>query len=178
MPFAMLKTCALCGSDWPIEAFFRLTGVANAYATRRRPVCIGCEQSARDEKKSENRWRAKMVDARRRHARGFGLSVPVLANSYGWDLDRMTRDAERAYSSDCPYCEKPFSTMPHGPHDLTIDIVDPTQPPHYVVNVRLVCKTCNREKSRTPPSIWATKIQCWKEYRVRRALGPRQRKLF
>jgi hypothetical protein len=55
--------------------------------------------------------------------------------------------------------------MPHGLGDVTLDIVDPANEPFYKTNVRWVCATCNRAKSRTPPDEWAEKLAAWEEWR-------------
>jgi hypothetical protein len=35
--------------------------------------------------------------------------------------------------------------------DITLDVIDPSQPPHYT-NIRLCCSTCNRRKGQMGPT--------------------------
>jgi hypothetical protein len=118
-------------------------------------ICFLCQQTARDIKKRVNRWHVKIRDTTKRHARSLGIPVHELIHCYGWHPDRMEHDARLAYENDCLYCRKSFLYMGHGPNDITLDIHDPTTPPYYSTNVRWICHTCNQQKSRTPPALWA-----------------------
>jgi DNA-directed RNA polymerase subunit RPC12/RpoP len=89
----------------------------------------------------------------------------------------MIHDAQHSYDNSCTYCGHMFKDMGHGLADITLDIVDPSQPPYYAVNVRWVCATCNREKSRTPPALWGARRACW-ELWTRRTKHPIQPNLF
>lgn len=140
-----------------------------------RSVCKGCEQTARDAVKLRDRWRPKVGDCIRRHARRLDLEPDVLRHEYGWDITRMAHDAEHTYENWCPYCAQPFALMDHGLADITLDIFDPSQPPYYGVNTRWICATCNREKGRTSPSEWAALLAAWERWRRRKDdLGSRR----
>jgi len=90
--------------------------------------------------------------------------VQILTDDYGWVFDRMLHEAQHVYANGCQYCGEPFAAMGHGLTDLTLDIFDPVLPPYYPANIRWVCATCNREKSRTPPNQWAAKLACWAKW--------------
>lgn len=164
------RQCKRCGGAYPL-VFFRISQRDYALrAKRKNTICIGCEQTERDEKKRYNRPRKKARDAYRRHAKKFVerdiiKSQDELAQYYGWDIDQMTHDIEHASTNGCPYCHQPFSDMAYGLSDLTLDIVDPEKPPYYTTNVRWVCATCNMEKQRTPPSQWGAKLVSWQRWR-------------
>jgi hypothetical protein len=104
------------------------------------------------------------------------LSREILEQQYCWQLERMVYEAQHAYANGCSYCAKAFRDMGHGLMDLTLDIVEPLNPPYYATNVRWVCSTCNREKSRTPAATWGAKRAAWEAWKRRRRV-PVQRKL-
>ena len=171
----MDKRCTRCGGTFDAEAFFRRnrTLVANAYATT-RPVCIGCEQTSRDDRKLEDRWRQKARDTLNRHAdrfieRGLASSRPDFAERFGWDIDRMAHEAEHAYGNGCTYCGHGYLSMGHGFADITLDIVDREAPPYYATNTTWCCSTCNRDKGRTPIHLWGAKLVAWSKWRQHQA---------
>ena len=171
------KQCAKC-EEWFDVVFFRRTGWASALAqSGTRSICIGCEQEKRDAEKRKDRWPAKIRDMIRSHAERLKISVRELREDFGWEFDRMLHEAQHAYANGCAYCGYPFKLMGNGLSDLTLDIVNPTDPPYYATNVRWVCATCNREKSRTTASTWGAKRACWDKW-LRRPKEARQSKLF
>jgi hypothetical protein len=182
---AATKECARCGGLFDAEAFFRTHhGGAYAHAPSRgtQSVCIGCEQTARDAEKARDRWPAKVRDTIRLHARKLGVTVVVLVKEFGWEFDQLLHDVKHAYSNGCPYCRESFAGMGHGFGDITLDLVERADPPHYSINTKWVCATCNREKGRTPAELWARKLAAWAEWdrhqkRLQR-MGPPQGKLF
>lgn len=136
----------------------------------RRPVCIPCEQRARDNQKQANRPAAKARGTLRNHAAKFvkaGIITDAseLASRFGWSVAQMAHDIEHAYRNGCPYCHQPFASMGHGLADVTLDIHDTASPPFYRTNCRWVCATCNKEKQRTPPHLFAAKLQGWETWR-------------
>jgi hypothetical protein len=66
-----VKQCARCGGEYDADAFFRRISDRYIY-----PVCNGCEEQRRNNDKHKDRWQGKIRDTVRRHAAGFGLSVP------------------------------------------------------------------------------------------------------
>jgi len=170
----MQKTCRRCGLTYePAEAFFRQNlnhrGKLGNYRYL-KSVCIGCETTARTERKRRNRPREKARRTWHHHADkyiklGMAKSRDDFAKRYGWDLDQMAHDIEHASANGCPYCHQLFAEMVHGLADITLDIINPDMPPYYESNVRWVCMTCNREKKKTPPDLWGAKLQCWKKWR-------------
>src|SRR5262245_6436335 len=169
------KRCEQCGRVFTIE-FFRLSGDASMHASRRHmSVCMGCEQTARDKTKREmKRFPAKVDATTRRHSQKLGIPVIDLVLRYGWDAKRMAHEAEYAYGNGCSYCGEPYGSIGHGLSDLTLDIVDPTKEPYYVVNTRWCCKTCNTSKARSDPATWAAKLAAWNEWRKTPMLKPMQ----
>lgn len=160
------RTCTKCGGTYS-EVFF---GRDDSVKSSKRNRCIGCELTGRTTTKQRNRPLSKAQSAIRTHtpkltARGFIASVDDLIKRFGWNPHEMAHDIEHAFKNGCPYCCVPFATMPHGLGDVTLDIVDPSKPPHYKTNVRWVCATCNRAKSKTPPDVWAAKLAAWAEWR-------------
>lgn len=166
----MMRVCSACGGTYS-EVFFEKSGKSkNSYFSR--TICIGCRLTRRTSEKRYNRPLKKAQAAVLTHtpklvARGLIQSAHELITRYGWNAQEMAHDIEHAFGNGCPYCCEKFATMPHGLGDVTLDIVDPTKPPYYKTNVRWVCTTCNRAKSRTPPEIWSEKLSMWAEWRRR-----------
>lgn len=165
--------CTAYGSD-EIKVAFRRNGVASALATRRRyrPVCRLCEITARTNEKLVDRWKVKARSSLNRHAdksikSGVVRSRDEFASRFGWDVERMARDAEHAFAHECSYCHSAYSEMAHGPADVTFDISDPDEDPIYETNVTICCVTCNREKAKTPRRLWGAWLQFARRWRER-----------
>ncbi len=178
--------CGKCGGTYDRDAFFRVN-VSNAFDTgrQRRPNCIGCELTARSLAKEENRIIVKAITARTRHCAklamrhaGRPMDGDEFGETFGWSIDRMVADIERAEQSACCYCERPFADMPGGLAEITIDIVDPARKPYYKTNCRWCCSTCNSEKSHTAPELWERKLLAWKQWNVRQNAAPEERGLL
>lgn len=147
-------TCKRCGySDE--ESFFR---VSRARGTiHRSHICLMCEQIEADKKKQGNRVVPKARNVLWSHCERYNrrnataLKPAEFARKFGWDLKQMTHDIEHAFHNWCSYCESPYSSMEHGLAAVTLDIIDPAQPPYYT-NVRFCCATCNRRKGQMGPT--------------------------
>jgi len=160
-----LKQCTQCEGWYDPRVFFRRHHGTNALVPQgTRAICIGCEQDARDSDKSQDRWPTKIRDTIRRHADRLKVQVGELEERYGWNFERLLHEARHAYANGCSYCGKPYLEMGHGLNDLTLDIFNRTEAPHYSTNVRWCCQTCNREKAKTPPAIWAAKLAAWAQW--------------
>lgn len=162
------RTCNVCGGTFS-EVFFRSRGDKSSC---HKPTCIGCELTRRTDEKRCNRPLKKAQAAVLTHTpklmkRGLISSAQELITRYGWNAQEMAQDIAHAFADACPYCREKFDTMPHGLGDVTLDIVDPENPPYYKTNVQWVCMTCNRAKARTPPEIWSEKLAMWAEWRRR-----------
>jgi hypothetical protein len=164
-----MRRCTRCYHELPEAAFRRQAMNATTPRSRldasrrdRRTICIPCEQEMRDARKQENRWRRKAQDTRRGHAAKLGIPAHVLANTYGWTDERLARDMQG--HDLCCYCELPFSEMPNGMADITVDIHDRDQVPEYKTNTRIICITCNRLKGTLSPADFAA-VQL--AYRIR-----------
>lgn len=163
-----------CGGDYP-EEFFRKD--PDGYI---RPVCIGCERTKRDEAKRENRFPDKAQGTIDRHAlryikAGVVRSKREFVTRFGWRAKRIAHEMEHAYANGCPLCGEPFHEMGHGLADITVDIHHPDEAPYYGHNTRLICQGCNRDKSNTPPAVFAVRQACWpvwKENIRRRKTNP------
>lgn len=160
-----LKRCRRCGGEYDVEVFFR-KHVLHASSTSRRshPVCIGCELEDRTELKQQNRLSAKARDAIRRHAPKYDMPAPAFATRFGWAVNVVQHGFEHAYANGCSYCHRPFASMGHGFSDITIDICNRDDEPHFETNTKFCCQTCNREKGTMPPHLWARKLRAWQRY--------------
>jgi hypothetical protein len=178
--------CRKCGG-WYGEDFFERAFGKCTYQKLRRSVCIGCRQTARDnEKMRGNRYAVKARNALISHGHKFVRKGVIrcgdeLGSRFGWDLRRMAHDIEHAFKNGCSYCAVSYADMPNGLADLTLDIIDPAQPPYYATNTKWCCQTCNRSKAKTTPIRWAKKLLWWVEWRKRQsalALNPNLDTLF
>jgi hypothetical protein len=139
-----MKRCRQCGQIKPLTEFVRTGKSSYAYDDPRahKPRCSICEITNRTVPKADRRERHKARDTRARHARKFGISLDDMEQFYGWELDRIEADIIAVATTVCPDC----NVAPLGLADIHIDIRDPTEPPFYGVNTRVVCSTCNRRK--------------------------------
>jgi hypothetical protein len=163
--------CKRCGIEYP-EAFYRISRVLNILSTRRSLVCRGCENTAHDQAKEKDRWAVKVRSTIRNHAkkyidRGLVQSVDEFVERFGWYVDDMKHDAEHVYKNGCHVCRRAFASMAHGLGDLTLDIVNPSEQPFYLSNTKWICRTCNREKGRTSPHLWAEMQVQWRRWEQR-----------
>ncbi len=174
------KRCSKCGCLYfgdEVQAFFRANrGNDRCHGSQTRPVCIGCELSARTAAKERNRTLEKARRTRNHHADRFIREGAVqnrtdFAERYGWELGQMSHDIAHSSTNGCPYCRRSFSSMAHGLADITIDVVNPEMSPYYRTNCRWVCRSCNAEKQRTPPHLFAAKLESWRRYECWMASG-------
>lgn len=156
---ALLIKCRKCPGEFD-EVFFRCNS-SDGYIY---PVCIGCEQTKRDQIKLKNRPKQKAVDALRRHAKRYGMRATEFGKKYGWNIKHMLHDLKHTAGNGCMDCRKSFESMGHGLQDVSIDITDRTKEPFYGVNTRWICQSCNRLKGSLPPDRWARKLINWKKW--------------
>jgi hypothetical protein len=166
-----------CGGEYP-EACFREVKKNSdrcIYQNFSRKS-IMCEQTARDDKKIANRWIVKARDTARRHAKRLGILSDEFIKRYSWDIRRIAHELEHAYGNGCSGpCGRSYLVMGHGLADITIDIVNPDLPPVYGVNTRIICCTCNRQKSNTSHRIYTIRQlgwSMWEQNNERRRLDP------
>lgn len=137
----------------------------------RRAVCKRCEQNRRDatKKNLDGRLRVKANNAIRSHAEKFirmnaVASLQEFRDHYGWSTNGLAADLGHALTRPCRYCDRPpAEAFINGLADLTVDIIDPRKEPYYRTNTLICCRTCNLEKSRTPPEQWENHRQSWRE---------------
>jgi len=118
-----------------------------------------CKQEEQDKQKRGNRALPKARNILYSHCErynrrnGTALKPGGFARKFGWDLKQITHDIEHAFHNWCSYCESPYSGMEHGFAAVTLDIIDPAQPPYYT-NVRFCCSTCNKRKGQMGPTVF------------------------
>lgn len=145
---AYIITCKRCGYT-DAEDFFPRYSRTNI--RNRRPVCLMCVQEEKDTAKRPDRVAPKARSILFSHCEkynrrnGTALKPTEFARKFGWDLKKMAHDIQHAFDNWCSYCESPYSAMSHGLADVTLDIINPKDPPYYT-NVRFCCATCNRRK--------------------------------
>lgn len=171
------RRCSRCGGEYDEEAGFRLTrSVAARAATPsdRRPVCIPCEQTARDQKKEARRVLVKADRAIRSHTERFNkrhgsdLTVSHFVERFDWDRDQLAHDIEHAFTNGCHRCRRMFRDMPNGLANLTIDVIDPRQLPYYRTNIRVgLCKTCNSAKRDLTLEEDGKRLEVWAQWERR-----------
>ena len=173
------RRCSRCYTLYPphlIGRAFRLDRVRHDASCRTKVVCRPCELTARDRKKRVNRWMVKARDVIRRHAvrlseRWPDIRTPDdLIRIYGWDAERLAHDAEFQYQNGCSYCGEPYQDMGHGLADITLDVQNPESRPHYRMNTKWCCQTCNRKKGALNPDAFESDRQIyelWSEHQAR-----------
>jgi hypothetical protein len=176
------RRCNRCGLENDEEAFFRRdTSESRRSAStlaeqQYRAVCVGCEQTERDEIKEADRWLAKARSTISHHCDKFNdrcgtdLTPREFASRFGWVAERIAHDMEHAYGNGCTYCHRLYRSMKNGPSDITVDIVNRDEEPYYVTNTKLCCQTCNKEKGKTPPHLWARKLLAWARWEAHQKL--------
>jgi hypothetical protein len=166
MPSIPQRTCKRCGTAYygdEVAAMFSQRTDRQKYINV-NSACNPCLITARTQAKEVNRFIVKAKSTIKHHARKFSeerenrpawvSSQTELVDRFLWDVKRIAHDMEHAWQSSCNDCGYAFQSMPNGLHDLTLDIINPGEPPYYGTNTRFVCTTCNRKKSRTPSKLW------------------------
>ena len=65
--------------------------------------------------------------------------------------------------------------MGHGLADITLDIIDRSQPPYYRTNTKWCCQSCNRKKSARTPEFFEQDRQVYELWEATQALAADQR---
>ncbi len=127
-----------------------------------RDVCLCCENTAKHRRPLEVRAYQKVCRTLRRHVRQDGYqSLTTWQQTMGISAHMLsTRLVDIVNANCCPSCEQPFA----GLADMSLDRIDPTKALSRT-NLEWICRTCNIEKARTPPHIWAIRRRCWIIYR-------------
>lgn len=157
-----VKRCKQCGEVKPLAEFVRNAhgrGLAITNPNGRRARCFICESHNRTEDKRDARERHKARSTRRSHAARLAdsphadrwarpVTLESLTEFYGWTNDAVEADIVEAVEAGvCGSCGHPFDIRPGGAlGDVQVDILDPTRPPFWRTNTRVVCATCNRQK--------------------------------
>jgi hypothetical protein len=176
--------CKKCRGWFDQQAFFRKKQDKRRLHISSRTyhaVCIGCETTARTERKKADYWLVKARATLRNHAKSYKNTVKEFTRLYGWDVPRLAHILKHAFDNTCPYCREPYASMPNSQWQVSMDVIDPTRPPFLETNAQPCCQTCNREKSNTPPELWARKLRAWaqwKAWQLTRPSGEQQLILF
>lgn len=165
------RRCSRCDGIFDEATFFarNTRGSAIANPSNRRAVCIGCQQTSRDEKKYANRGLIKARSCLRTHAakyiaRGVVATQAEFAERFDWDVKQMAHDINFEYGNGCRRCRRSFATMGNGLADITLDIIDPKKLPYYRTNVRWICRTCNSAKSDVDPDEDGRRLEAWSRW--------------
>ena len=139
------KRCMECGTVYfgdEVNAMFATVTVGLDRRVYPKTTCNPCRLTKRTQVKSQNRFVAKARDTIRRHTVRLSQwvsSTGDLADRFGWEVKRVAHDMEHAWKNGCPDCGNLFSTMVHGLGDLSVDIIDPANPPFWGINTRIMC---------------------------------------
>jgi hypothetical protein len=161
------QQCRKCRGWFDQEALFRrkrAKGRLHICGPEFHAACIACETTARTERKKADLWLAKARSTIQRHAKRYGKTTKEFVRLYGWDNRRVAHILKHAFDNTCPYCRDPYANMPNPQWQVTMDILDPQRAPFLETNTQPCCQTCNREKSNTPPELWARKLRAWAEW--------------
>src|SRR5579871_2633142 len=117
------QVCRKCGEMYPL-IFFRVDKRIGEMI-RYRSVCKGCEQTARDTKKSADRFRVKAQETIRLHARkyiraGALQTTDEFRQRFGWEDRRLADDLKRSYGGECGYCGNSYAVMRNGLGEITV----------------------------------------------------------
>lgn len=174
------RPCKVCGATYygdEVDAMF--LGKFDKSTSRKYhgAVCNPCKLTARTQEKEVSRFLVKARNTIKGHAKKWSKaddpaqrwvsSVAELIDRFLWNDVRIAHDMEHAWQNGCADCERKFQDMPGGIHDLTLDIIDRSQPPYYGTNTRFVCTTCNRKKSKTPAHLWGAMKAGWARWNKR-----------
>ena len=139
------RTCKRCGFPADEEWYFQY-GPKGVYHGKHRSVCPGCMQEEKDRCKHLDRADAKARKVLYNHADKYEIEPMEFARKFGWNIKQIAHDINYNFKNSCPYCNQPYEDMGHGLGDLTLDIINPTEPPYYATNVKFCCSTCNSIK--------------------------------
>lgn len=157
--------CSRCRGSFEQDVGFRRNpGGRKAGILAFRAVCIGCEQTKRDDERHIDPFLSKARWTIRHHAEKYSMAPREFVANFGWDVERVAHLMRHAFDNTCVYCRRAYSSMLNGVRDVTMDIVDPARPPHLETNTTPCCQTCNSEKRDLAPDIWARKLRFWREW--------------
>lgn len=166
------RQCTKCKGIYPLE-FFGSTGNVGAMHCSKRGICKGCRQTEKDEKKEQNRFLVKARNTIRNHAKKYRFKPKEFIEKFGWDEKKLARDFEAA--KECKECGKKYESMAHGLADKTLDIIEPNNDP-YPHNSRIICMTCNREKSKYSSDVWGIIKRGWRLWEERKSVREKFKK--
>jgi hypothetical protein len=183
------KRCR-CGDVWPL-AFFEKNGKCRGgkvlspeedcdHPACYRSVCIGCRLDGRVE---GDDFLKKVTGTYRVHAVEDGITLEQLLYKLGTTLEEEADDIRYLYETGvCPKkrgpagpggygCGRRFTSMPHGPADMTLDRIR-EHLPLTRGNMQWLCRTCNRAKHQMSAERFEIRQRCWE---LREQFPPRPR---
>ena len=143
----MNKICRRCGFVAPEDWFVKKDFTSKIYSQRRASICPMCQQEERDKRKWANRWAVKARNVIYNHAKKYGFEPRDFIEKFGWNINRIAHMFQHEYENTCRYCGQLYREMGHGLRDITLDIINPAEPP-YMTNVQVCCQTCNSSKGK------------------------------
>ncbi len=169
-----MRTCKRCNGEFS-DSFFKSlvyekTSDSRCYQKKyeyKRLVCEGCFQKDRTTAKRTNRPKEKARRTIRSHVEKY-IKLGAVENTeefierFSWYIDQIAHDIEHAYKNGCAYCHELFSGMGNGLVDVTLDIINPKEPPYYKTNTKWVCNTCNNAKKGKSPQEWEERMYSYK----------------
>jgi 5-methylcytosine-specific restriction endonuclease McrA len=144
----MNKVCKICGFK-ALEEWF----------PKNSRVCPCCFQEKQENMNQKERWTKKASAAIYNHAKKYRMNTADFINKYGWDVKTVAGYLEHAYEGPCPYCHERFIDI----RDITLDIINPSDPPYFTTNVRAVCQKDNASKSNRTPAYYGLHLQMVKK---------------
>ena len=115
-----------------------------------KPTCRKCESILAIANRRARPQRRKAWASLTNHARRLGkMSTDRFRQLYGWTVDIIEGALVDAWRNNlCPYCGNAI----HGPGQdetyglMHVDVMNPSQPPFWGGNTRIVCAPCNNRK--------------------------------
>jgi hypothetical protein len=142
-PDEEIRWCSTCRGSYGISFFSRFNDPMQGRRWSSRCNYCMCRTSKRWNRRRVIRVKAKTTIES--HKRRFGSDIHL----YGWRLNQIEADIKKKLGSRCPECERLMSL-----NVISLDIIDPTMPPEYSTNVRIICLQCNAQKGSKTPEEW------------------------
>lgn len=130
MTYTEKRTCRKCGFTAPVKWFTKDSHRSRCFSTKTtRAICPMCLQEEKDKRKRQDRAIEKAKGMLYSHAKKYGMKPTQFAKKFGWSIIQMAHDINHNFENWCPYCGGAYQDMGHGLRDLTLDIINPEEPP-------------------------------------------------
>lgn len=160
--------CFKCRTSLPSVLFTEVGG-----------ACRYCVRASNQEERTSDPYFEKANNTFRRHASRLPVTRAALIEHYGWDVQRMRDDLERAAQLPCPYCQgllyggRNTPMIIQGLREISLDVQNPKEP--YYNFCRWCCFDCNRAKSTLSTEVWqvwCSHLERWINQRARLQANP------